>query len=72
MSHHRGVWFHHDRQAVDGDTLLESRIARTGRPPSLFAPPPEMSITRRSPRYGFLSNSGNAKLIAPEIEVRVR
>jgi len=35
MSHHRGVWIHHDRQAVDGDTLLACRIARTGRPPSL-------------------------------------
>ena len=29
-----------------------------------------MSITRRKPRCGFSSNSGMAKLIAPEIEVR--
>ena len=36
----------------------------------LFGPSPEISITRRKPRYGFSSNSGIAKLIAPEIEVR--
>src|SRR3982074_2089191 len=30
----------------------------------------EISMTRLKPRYGFSSNSGMAKLIAPEIEVR--
>jgi len=27
-------------------------------------------MTRRKPRYGFSSNNGIAKLIAPDIEVR--
>src|ERR1700712_354263 len=38
--------------------------------PLLLGPSPEISITRRRPRYGLSSNSGIAKLIAPEIEVR--
>src|SRR3954453_12451251 len=46
-----------------------SRAPVTGAP-LLFGPSPEMSMTRRNPRYGFSSNSGIAKLIAPEIEVR--
>src|SRR5437588_145527 len=46
-----------------------SRATTTG-PPLLFGPSPEISMTRRKPRCGFSSNSGIAKLIAPEIEVR--
>src|SRR5438034_2584800 len=46
-----------------------SRAPVTGAP-MLLGPSPEISMTRRSPRYGFFSNSGIAKLIAPEIEVR--
>ena len=46
-----------------------SRAMTTGAP-LLFGPSPEISITRRRPRCGFSSNSGMAKLIAPEIEVR--
>src|SRR3954470_4840435 len=38
--------------------------------PLLLGPSPEISMTRRDPRYGFSSNNGIAKLIAPEIEVR--
>src|SRR5438309_4970711 len=46
-----------------------SRAPATGAP-LLLGPSPEMSMTRRSPRYGFWSNNGIAKLIAPEMEVR--
>src|SRR6516162_8167417 len=38
--------------------------------PLLLGPSPEISITRRKPRYGSSSNSGMANWIAPEIEVR--
>ena len=46
-----------------------SRAIVTGEP-LLLGPSPEISMTRRRPRCGFSSNSGIAKLIAPEIEVR--
>src|SRR5713226_2238552 len=46
-----------------------SRAPVTG-VPLLLGPSPEISMTRLKPRYGFSSNSGIAKLIAPEIEVR--
>jgi hypothetical protein len=46
-----------------------SRGPATGSP-LLFGPSPEISMTRLKPRYGFSSNSGIAKLIAPEIDVR--
>src|SRR5205823_13844077 len=46
-----------------------SRAPVTGAP-LLLGPSPEISMTRRNPRYGFSSNNGIAKLIAPEIEVR--
>src|SRR6266700_8090338 len=46
-----------------------SRATVTGEP-LLLGPSPEISITRRKPRYGLSSNKGIAKLIAPEIEVR--
>ena len=41
-----------------------SRAPVTGAP-LLLAPSPEISMTRRSPWFGFSSNSGTAKLIAP-------
>src|SRR5439155_321344 len=46
-----------------------SRAPVTGAP-LLLGPSPEISMTRRKPRYGFSSNNGIAKLIAPDIEVR--
>src|SRR6266403_5511761 len=46
-----------------------SRAPVTGEP-LLLGPSPEISMTRLKPRYGLSSNSGMAKLIAPEIEVR--
>src|ERR1700716_3702865 len=46
-----------------------SRAPVTG-VPLLLGPAREISMTRLKPRYGFSSNSGIAKLIAPEIEVR--
>ena len=49
--------------------IAASRAPVTGAP-LLLGPSPEISMTRRKPRYGFSSNSGIAKLIAPEIEVR--
>src|SRR3954471_14899485 len=49
--------------------IAASRAPVTGAP-LLLGPAPGISMTRRKPRYGFSSNSGIAKLIAPEIEVR--
>ena len=46
-----------------------ARTSATGTP-LLFGPSPDMSMTRLGPRYGFSSNSGIAKVMAPEIEVR--
>ena len=68
----RGCCIGHDRQAGDDDTLLCNAMSRavvTGSP-LLLGPSPEMSITRREPRYGFCANSGTANVIALEIEVR--
>src|ERR1700760_1086492 len=49
--------------------IAASRGPVTGSP-LLLGPSPEISMTRRKPRYGFSSNNGIAKLMAPEIEVR--